>query len=164
MTLPRNTVPLFAKWHLNSATAAHAAQWATDALEDGFDSPAVRELAGLDLDPLASVFEAEHVLLQALRELSIPFPEKATALRAYAVFLAGEISAGRLDPVAGVRKVHQCVVSPLNHPEDVMPWCYLDDALHPTRLTPLDGEELNRAILDWCAECRATADGGPNES
>jgi len=148
-------VRLFAKWHLGSANAKDAAQWATDALEDGFDSPALRQLAGLDLNLLASRHEAKDILRKAIGELSIPFPEKGAALRSYAAYIAGEIESGRLDPVSGVKEVHKCVLSPLNHPEDLMTWCYLDDGLHPTEFTPLEGDELDRAIFKWCAECRS---------
>lgn len=56
--------------------------WATSLLEDGYDSPSLRVLAGFV--PEENYFEVESYLLKSLDELNIPILEEADAIKAYA--------------------------------------------------------------------------------
>jgi hypothetical protein len=45
--------------------------------------------------------------------------------------LAREIVEGTVAPRAQVDRIHREVLSPLNHPKDLMVWCYVGDSMHP---------------------------------
>lgn len=57
--------------------------WATSLLEDGYDSPSLRVLAGF-VPGENSNFEVGSYLLKSLDELNIPILEEADAIKAYA--------------------------------------------------------------------------------
>lgn len=57
--------------------------WATSLLEDGYDSPSLRVLAGF-VPEENSIFEVESYLLKSLDELNFPILEEADAIKAYA--------------------------------------------------------------------------------
>ncbi|CAL9441245.1 hypothetical protein SUDANB146_04267 [Streptomyces sp. enrichment culture] len=69
---------------------------AAHALVDGRDSPALRELAGLQRrsDPV----EVRELYVLALRELGIPLPDEETAGRCLLARLAFGLAEGELSP------------------------------------------------------------------
>jgi hypothetical protein len=74
-SLPPGTVRLLALRACSNATGEDLVRWATDALGDGWDSSALRILAGLDLGGTPSFWEANEDLKRALAELGIPDAE-----------------------------------------------------------------------------------------
>ena len=146
---PPGTRKLLAELCAERLTAPEACRWAVSALEVGFDTPSLRILAGMSLDRGSSFFEVRAHLDGALDELDVPArASRDEILRAYARVLAEELLAGARPVDATLEVMHDTVVSPLNHAEDLMGWCYLRDGLTPAAdgtYEPLTGSELERA-------------------
>lgn len=75
---------------------------ALDALEEGFDSPALRMLAGLSENETA---EAWDLFDRALAELRIVKPAKRDAVVALAREVAKQIKAGTITPYEGAKEI-----------------------------------------------------------
>ncbi len=82
--------------------AADLPRVAVDALEMGFDSPALRILAG-ELDP--DVGERERLFAKALEELRIETPGRPVAMMNAAKYYAARIVSGDLTAVKGARAI-----------------------------------------------------------
>jgi len=105
--------------------------WAEHALGEGFDSPALRQLAGSEG---RSRSDARPLFDRAVGELGLPLPATDEALRrAYLDVLAGDISSGARRPSDALEVIHREVLGPLNHPEDLMAWCFAWEGLDPAR-------------------------------
>ena len=132
--------------------------WATKTLSIGYESPALVTLAGLDLDSVPRVADALPLFLRALTELDLVVPEgEEGILRAKARIIARRILSGRVNPAEGVAMMEKAVVSPLGHPSDLMPWCYLSSNLHPETFGDLSEQDF----VDWVLRlARLTADEG----
>lgn len=120
---PTGTIELLVKVEFGRALTSELTQWAVSALEDGFDSPSLRVLAGFpSREPSA---EPLMFLQRTLSELGYPIPVRDLLLRQYGANIAQLILDGSVSTREGVRQMHESVVSPLNHAPDVMGWCYL---------------------------------------
>ena len=152
---PPGTRKLLADLCAERLSAPDAGRWAVSALEAGFDTPSLRILAGTSLDRGASFFEVRPHLDGALRELDVPArADRGEILRAYARVLAEELLAGLRPVDATLELMHDTVVSPLNHAEDLMGWCYLRDGLTPApdgTFESVTGPELERATRLYAA-------------
>lgn len=123
---PPKTSRLLAYLLLDRLYAEHVCEWAVAALEAGFDTEALAMLASMSLQREPSLYEVKPYLSNALQELQIPEPtEQEAVLRAYAKNLAEDMAAGQLPARAVLDEMHSVVVGPLNHPPDLMGWCYL---------------------------------------
>ena len=141
--LPRGTMAVLAHRQLASATGDEMVTWAVDALEDGFDSHALRRLAALDLDGIPSVFDAAPLFASAVEELALTVPhDKDGILRAYLLVLARRVLDGACAVEDGLKTIHRDVLEPLNHPADLMDWCYLWEGLEPGTFESLDDEAV----------------------
>jgi hypothetical protein len=134
----------------DNVTGDDYVNWALSALETGFDSPSLRILAGLPSPAWRS--DAEPHFCHALEELQIAIPNKGEVFREYAKEVARKIISGETSPEAGAELIERRVVSPLNHPEDLMAWCYLSEGLDPGTYATLTNEELDRAICSQAIE------------
>jgi hypothetical protein len=121
--------------------AASIVDWATAALLAGEDTPSLVILAGLERD--ASVFDAAPRLDRALSELNVPSPAPADLRRAYVGMVSRALIAGRVTPREALDRIHQHAVTPLGHPPDLSPWCFVWEGLAPT-----DYRELSAAEVD----------------
>ena len=122
------------------ATGEPVVDWAVHALEAGLESAALVELAGLPRT--ASVFDAGPLLDRALHELGIAPPDREELLRAYVGVVSRALLDGKLPVAAALDDVHATVVSPLRHPDDLRPWCYLWESLDPVALRSLEPNEV----------------------
>jgi hypothetical protein len=50
------------------------------------------------------------------------------------------------------------VVSPLGHPSDLIPWCYLSSDLHPETFTKLRGSEWETYVLELAGKMQLRID------
>ena len=123
---------LIARKRLGQLAGADLVAWAVASLSDGLDSNSLRCLASLDLEGEVRVAEAEALFSSAVAELGISTPDEDLAIRAYVRNLAVEIVRGDVAPQEQVARIHAEVLSPLNHPRDLMVWCYVGDGLRPT--------------------------------
>jgi hypothetical protein len=144
-TSPVGTIELLARHANSSATGDDAVKWAIDALVDGFDSPSLRQLAGLN-SPTAW-FEAMPLFERTLNELQLEIPRsKNEILRLYLRSVAESIVTGVRSPSVALEVIHREVLGPLNHPLDLMPWCYLWEGLEPVTFASLDDAAIARAV------------------
>ena len=75
---------------------------AWQALDEGYDSPALRQLAGaMGCD----VQENRAIFLKALDELELTLPEPTEAALAFAKAFASEILAGTISPYEGAKRI-----------------------------------------------------------
>jgi hypothetical protein len=123
--MPLTTPALFFARATNRLLASEYVEWAISMLEQDFDSPSLRILAGLDG---SSLFEADDYFRRVLRELHISEPDFDTSVRAYACELCTRIISGTLDPKSGVRQLYKTCLA-TNYANDFMVWLYLDDGL-----------------------------------
>jgi hypothetical protein len=151
MALPGGTVELLVRKAATSLTGDDLAGWAVRALTDGFDSPALRRLAGLD--PPVTCSEAMPVFERAVRELDLAMPDSKDALyRAWLAVLAQEIVDGTRAASEALQLVHRDVLGPLNHPEDLMPWCHLWEGQDPVTFRSLDDGAIEAMVLALARE------------
>jgi hypothetical protein len=146
---PDDTVALLAKRVNGTATGQDHVDWATNALMEGFDSPSLAILAGLDLEGSVSQFEAEMYFQKVVEELRWQLPDDETLLRRHLVEIAEQIKAGAIDTETGIERIHREIVSPLAHPKDLLPWCLLWEGNLPDGTGTLPEEERISTILQF---------------
>jgi carbonic anhydrase len=165
---PPGTRQMLADLCAERLTAPDACRWAASALEAGFDAPSLRILAGMSLDRRSSFFEVRPVLDRALSELDLPSSaSRDEILRAYARLLAEELLAGVRPVDATLEVMHDAVVAPLKHAEDLMGWCYPRDGLNPApdgTFEPVSGPELERATRLFAARWLAAQPSADRQS
>jgi hypothetical protein len=127
--LPRDTLALLAHRAKQSLFVRDYVDWAGNALVDGFDSPSLKVLAGLDYAGTSSM-EVSRYFLKAVKELNLPIsdcelaygnwywtdvlyrqeglalPDKVTLLFQHLDELAFQIREGALDPVIGLDRIY----------------------------------------------------------
>ena len=155
---PTGTIELLVRDGAGASTGDHFVGWAVQALVEGFDSPALRQLAG---SQGSSRSEARPLFDRAVRELGLPVPATTDALlRAYLDCVADDIVNERRQPAQALDVIHKDVLGPLNHPEDLMAWCYVWEGLDPARgfasLSGAERDDTARAL----ARTRVKKDGG----
>jgi len=116
---------------------------ATEALEEGEDSPSLRILAGL-LEPSSD--EGPILLEKVFQELEIPQPNRIEAAFQLSKDIAEKILEGQLSPYQGTKKIDE--ISLLVPIEDLLP-------LHPFKYWVSEWEErpedhsfMNNAIIE----------------
>ena|GEM_PF-3213074 len=154
---PPNTDKLLAYLLVDRLDVDQAFDWAIGALEAGFDNEALRVLASLSLSYEPSIYEARPYLSAALRELQITEEQpKEAVLRAYGHRIAIELAAGLIPAALALNEMHSVVVSPLDHPPDLMGWCYLWEGNHAdgsfAEMSDQEAEQEARAFAaTWLA-------------
>jgi hypothetical protein len=96
--------------------------WAVTALVDGFDSPSLAILAGLDTEGVVYRLDGELYFQRVAQELGWQFPDDETVLRWHLDEIARRISLAAIDPVTGIKRIHEEVVVPLGYPSDLRSW------------------------------------------
>ena len=126
-----------------------AIDWATKALEAGFDSANVCMLAASSKP--ANWFETEPYFRRALGEVGIPWPDRDDALWNVALDTAEAIVEGKVDPQKGVGMLTRIAID-LDYPEALMELYCLDDELEirygPNRVTPEDWRVAARSAAE----------------
>jgi len=159
---PLGLIELLVRDGEGTATGDDFARWATQALIDGHDSSALRKLAGLNVGATASRFEARALLDRAIEELGLPLPSSHEELRrAYLSTVAREILLETRPVAEALETIHKQVLSPLNHPGDLMAWCYLWEGLDPETFASLDDAAIQQATRDLA---RRTVEGNAGRS
>jgi len=110
-----------AKWVLGLIPSQALPQLATDAMEAGFDSPALRELAG-ELHPTLG---ASGPLFETiLDEIGVGIPDRSRAGLVLARSYAAQITAGTLSPYEGARKIWRLQIDIEGLRHDLGPFAY----------------------------------------
>ena len=90
------------------STGADFAAWAVQALVDGYDSPALRKLAGLSVGTTASRFEAKALFDRAVEELGLLLQSsQEELLRTYVSIVAREVLANTRSVSDALQIVHR---------------------------------------------------------
>ena len=157
--VPPRTAELFADLYLERLSGEKICAWAVSALEAGFDTENVRILAGMSLDAPPSFFEAQPYFMRALQELQLSVPSREEALRAYAGSVAENLLLGDITVERALDSIHSMVVSPLNHPPDLMGWCYLWEGNAPDgSFAEMSKEEFHQVALEFAKTWLASSD------
>lgn len=143
---PKGTAELLLRIR-HTATGQSAVDWAVNALVAGYDTPSMRVLAGLDLDGLPSAWEASELVTASLEELGFAPPDIETISYAYVTDAAKAALTGELSPQEAANRIHKLVVSPLDHPPDLMPWCYVWEGNAADCSRSLEDHEIDAEIL-----------------
>jgi hypothetical protein len=104
---------------LGNAESSSLPRAATSALEEGYDSPHLRILAGEDEEHCNS-FEADDLLRKALKELNMSLPSHDEAARILICCWARKIIAGTVSPEDGSMRIVREVYNRLEHREEVV--------------------------------------------
>jgi hypothetical protein len=99
---PKRMQLAVAKWVLGLLPSNELPDFATQALESGLDTPALRQLAG-ELQP--TMRDARPIFKKALAQLGITLPSRPDAGLIIARHYAKEISDGTLSPYEGARRI-----------------------------------------------------------
>lgn len=98
-----NFKQLIGQYALGNLMAAHLIDVAYQGLLEGFESPSLIILAGIEKN--GNPFEIEQYLKSALIELGINIPDRRTASLEYATIIAQDIIEGRKDIFKGVSEM-----------------------------------------------------------
>ena len=157
MNRPAGFIELLVRHANGTANAGDFVKWADAALTAGWDSPSLRRLAGFED---ARVDEASALFDRSSDELGLDRPTGNAALRReHLRAIAEGIVDGTRDPLAAVDQIHREVISPLEHPKDLMAWCLLSEGNDPRTYGTIADEkiaqlarELARDTLNNAAE------------
>ncbi|MFZ1007839.1 MAG: hypothetical protein WAN65_13435, partial [Candidatus Sulfotelmatobacter sp.] len=127
--------------------------WAVAAMQADFDSPSLRILAGLDLTRPVDTDEAVDYFQRSLGELGLVIPPQAILLRDYLAVVARRMVNNDIGVREALDEVHSSIVTPLDHPGDLMSWCFLWEGNHSDGRLPddygdLTDTELGREALE----------------
>jgi hypothetical protein len=117
--------------------------WATAALAEGLDTPALAILAGLARN--SSLYEAEQWFPKVLNELQVNLTHPDTLRRAYVGAVSRALLAGKVGYQEALDRVHRHAVNPLGHPADLASWCFVWEGLHPEDYSDLSPDDTDRA-------------------
>jgi hypothetical protein len=98
----------------------------------------------------AAPSEAELLFAQALTELQFDEPSEDSLRRTHLQHLIHELHSGKLEPIAGINRIEEEVVSPLGRPRDISDWCSFQDSLHDK--SDEEARELVRRAVKLCVE------------
>ncbi len=146
---PRGTIGLLVLRDNKQPLGKDAVKWAVDALVDGYDVPTIRTLAGLDLDGWPNSVEVEGLVETALGELGVPQTDRHSRAREYVREVASAIVAKTIAPQEGANRIHQRVISPLDHPKDLQGWCYLWEGNAADCSRALEDSEIDQEIIGY---------------
>jgi hypothetical protein len=122
---------LAARWVLGQLHGKELAGSATQALLDGYDGPALREIAGT-AEPL--IRDVADVFERALDELRARRPSRKQAALILAKAYAARIVDGSLSPYAGAKAIWQELTSELRPDDHTLdPFIYWADEFEETR-------------------------------
>lgn len=149
-TLARLTIPLVAWRATEKLSADHVMAWAENLLVAGFDSPALRRLAGMSLDGDCAhrVEDLLPLFARALEELEFPDLSVDEAVDRYEALIAERILSGELNPREGARRIYGEVVVPLVYPRRLVQWANVDAGRTIEGDCPLPESEIDDAIRE----------------
>jgi hypothetical protein len=124
----------------DQVAGAQLVDWAVEAVQQGVEADALILLAGLSRD--CSIYEAGPLLDRGLAELDVLVPDPETLRRAYVGAVSRFLLEGRVATDLALDRIHRWAVTPLNHPPDLAPWCFLWEGLHPTSYESLDPDQV----------------------
>ncbi len=144
---PKGTFELLLCLDTGERVGQIAVDWAISTLGEGYDSPSLRVLAGLDLDAQPTTEEAFQLVNAAFQEMGLRRPDLDTTARWYVCEVATAVVAGEVPPREAADKIHRLVMTPMGHPKDLMAWCYVWEGNAADCSRPLEEYERDGEIL-----------------
>jgi hypothetical protein len=126
MMMNRSTKVLFGRQALGRTFSEDYIDWAYEMLEQDYDTPQLRILAGLDRR--SSMFEVDEYFKKSLKELSIEPLEPKAAVRAYACDIAQQIIDGQFPASRQTMKALRQLWLDSEYDDDYDIWSDLDEA------------------------------------
>lgn len=150
MPTPPNTLEMMFRSRFGELSPEWLSQWACDALDAGFDSRSLRMLAASS--PGDDRVELERILRVCLEEAGAEDLSESELRLGWGEVLMGRIL-DRESPVEEtLDQIHRDVVSPLQHPPHLLPWCLLWEGLNPLRpysqLPPDETDAVARELAE----------------
>ncbi len=153
-TLYDSLVELLVRRPEDQLAGAQLVDWGVAAVQQGVETDSLILLAGLSRD--CSLHEATSLLDRGLAELDLAVPGPQGLRRSYVAAVCRGILAGREPIDQALERIHRWAVTPLNHPPDLQPWCFLWEGLHPTSYDSLEPDqiaaEVRRLASVWAAD------------
>lgn len=144
-----------ARWKLGHLRAEELPAIAVRALEGGFESAALSELALMRQPTLR---DAEPILREALRDLGIAEPDRDAAGMWLARRYAKQIDAGELTPYEGARRIWHDVAAVIGSSDTLHPFVSAASEIEDYELVrPGAPAEYDRRIAECETEIRARA-------
>jgi hypothetical protein len=131
-------------------TGTEMVRWCCSALEAGYDTPTLPIAAGFPYS--ATRAEVEPYFTRVLAELHIDLSDKHQLAKRLVVAIAHRIISGEISPDDAAELIHSRIVSPLEHPDYLMRWCYLwegnspEEQRGPTYYETLSQDRRNNLI------------------
>ncbi len=154
---PEGTFELLLRLNTGERVGQSAVNWAVSALGEGYDSPSLRVLAGLDVDNQPTTEEALQLMNATFQKLGLKRPDLDATARRFVCEVATAVVAGRLPPREAANKIHRLVMTPMDHPKDLMAWCYVWEGNAADCSRPLDESEWDREILEVAKQYASAA-------
>lgn len=149
-TWSQSTTEIALLHHCGQPIGSAAVAWAVAALELEHDTPSLRILAGLDLFGEPSSTDASRLFAAALAELGIELPEHPVLARLYVRDIARAVLDGEIAPRDAADRIHELVITPLEHPPDLQSWCHVWEGNSADLSQLLEGEALDAEIRRLC--------------
>ena len=138
---------LIAKYVTGSMPPDEIPEFAYSGMRDGYDSPSLHILAGLEekVDPQ----EADKYFKLALNELGLAIPDRRQAALQYAVALAEEIINNKTDVYSGVNEIIHTAIEKYNFNSEIKQHVYDSIFFDEVYSLYYTYEDLLNAKIDW---------------
>jgi hypothetical protein len=113
---------LLAKYVTGNITSDQLPEIGEKGLEEGFDTPSLCILAGLNKNE--SPFQIEHYFRMTLDELKITLPDKRQAAIEYAFAIVDKIIEGKKDVIEGTREIRYNAIDSYDFFSESEKYCY----------------------------------------
>lgn len=113
---------LLAKYVTGNITSDQLPEIGVIGLEEGFDTPSLSILAGLNRNE--SPLQIEHYFRMTLVELKIVLPDKRQAAIEYAFAIVDEIIEGKKDVIDGTREIRYKAIDSYDFFSESEKYCY----------------------------------------
>jgi hypothetical protein len=154
----REFVRILARGAMSPLSRSDLVNWAIAALERGFDSMALRLLAGLSSGP--SDFDVGELVAQLVEQFKIEVPPPARLLEIYAAVIAGDILNRNVSVREGCRLLKELAL--LNPPKASTQWIILDEELDLAREGYESLEHVESNVVAAARELLATNSDAPS--
>lgn len=116
-------------------------------LEEGFESPSLCILAGLNKNE--SLYQIDHYFKLSLDELKIILPDKRKAALEYAYAILDEILEGKIDVIDGTREIRYKAIDSYDFFSESKKYCYDSIGFHTAYGLFVTYEDLSTADRPW---------------
>lgn len=140
---------LLEKYYFEDQSSDNLQGIALKGLEEGFDSPSLCILAGLEKNETPSIID--YYFQQTLLELKIKFPTSKDEALQYAVRIVDEISAGNINVIEGTAAIISNVLERFDFFSETKMYCYDSIGFEKAYGLYDTYDDLTTADVEWQA-------------